>query len=242
VSTDSQIDPRLIEVLLQYERQAQVGRQLRGIVHNLSGAVQMARLPLDLLEIQLDSPGDKTDFALKSVQEGMNKIFEELELLSAKSSQMLDTEPRELDFISLIKEQLAFWPADLFFKHDLKHEFQTLSPIMKTRGAYCDLALAFNGILELAMEALRKNDEPEMLIKAWTQKERILLWVGDQKPSSSGSPAGLEPFGTQKKLDLAAMRRFLISQAVKPWDGQLMTPYHPSPGLILSLPLTGPAE
>ena len=239
MSSDHQIDPRLIEALVHYERQAQVSRLLRGIVHNLSGAVQMARLPLDLLEIELQKQGAGHTTALKSMQGGMGRIFEELELLSAKSSQMLDAEPRDLNIVSLVREQLAFWTADMFFKHEIKHEVQADSPVHKVRGAYCDLASAFNGMMHIALEELQHSDVRDMLIKIWPKGSRIAIWVGDYKATSYGDPAGMEPFKADEELDFAQLTRYLISQMVKPWGGELGVSAQGGFGLILSLPQAG---
>ena len=143
-------------------------------------------------------------------------MFEELELLSAKCSQILDAEPRVLNLVSLVKEQLDFWPADLFFKHDVKHEFQHDAPLLQARGGLLRSGPGLQrhaGYVSGAL--LRDQQEREILIKMWSKGGRILIWVGDRNTTSSGSAAGLEPFPEHGASESTGLTRFLIRQAIK---------------------------
>ena len=80
------------------------GRLLPGVVHNLSGAVQLVRLPLDLMEMKLQR-ADKSELAAKlaSAQEGVNRLNNQLELLGGRAGHDLDLEPKVSTF--------ANWPG-----------------------------------------------------------------------------------------------------------------------------------
>jgi C4-dicarboxylate-specific signal transduction histidine kinase len=235
VSTYTDLDPQIIQILVQYERQALVGRLLRGLVHNLSGAIQMVRLPLDLLEIQLKKGGaTNSNFTIDSVQEGMAKIFQELELLSAKSAHFIDAEVRQLDLGTLVHEQLEFWRADLFFKHDVSNKVQVESRLPKVHGPYCDVAMAFNIMVEACLEGLRESASPSLSIKIWNEGGMVKLAL--QGNGEGPSPANAPLQNDQGLLDTKGVRIYLARHTAKSLGGSLEAVSSPNWGMILSLP------
>ena len=121
--SDNDMPPQVIDALLKRERFALVGRLLAGVVHNLSSPIQMVTLPLDRMEMQMEMGKDpQIEKSWKHLRLGANRLTAQMELLGSKVQQIQDVEPREIDLAQMAREQLAYWEADMFFKHCVEYQ------------------------------------------------------------------------------------------------------------------------
>ena len=236
-----QLSPEVVEALIARERIAMAGRLLPGVVHNLSGAVQLVRLPLDLMELKLHR-GDADDLSAKlvSAQEGMNRLNHELELLGGRIGQDNDLEPKVFDLCQLARDQLAFWPADMFFKHEVQLEKKLECGSFPVKAAYSDVALAFNALIQNALESLQAGGLREMSVASKSGDGRLELVVRDEAggvPPEEAS-AVFEPFYSNRQGH-QGLGLFLAKMALAPWQGGME--YRPGPdgGFVISLPMAG---
>lgn len=219
-----QLSPEAVEALLKRERKALVGRLLRGLVHNLSGAVQMVRLPLDLLEMKL-TQGLEADVAgkLGSAQEGLKRLGDELAVLSDYSASIQSEEPTDVDLARMASDQLAFWHAHPYFKHEVELATELNQGAAKARAAYVDLALAFNALVANAVESLQESGRRGLKVRLVRRQGQVGLEVADEGP---GVPDGLgggpmAAFSTAKNGEHDGLGLFLASRALAPHGGAL---------------------
>lgn len=225
------LSPQFVAALLRRERLTLVGRLLRGLVHNLSGGVQMMRLPLDLLELKLAHGASTNDLIskLKALQEGVVRVGEEITLLAAHGNQMGDAQPRELDPAALVAEQVAFWRGDLFFKHQMTLEGLPATGLGKVRVAYRDLALAVNLLLNNAVEAMDQSrggaGGERAVLRVWADGDGddyiLRLRDGGPGPAEEIIPSLGAPFFTTKGAEHDGLGLFLAGQALAPWGGRV---------------------
>jgi signal transduction histidine kinase len=234
----------MVAALLGQERQALVGRLLKGLVHNISGGLQLMRLPLDMLEIKAAQGQLQSDDVISKLgilQQGLAKVSAEVETLSARSAQQTDVEPRALHLPSLVGEQLAFWRADMFFKHEAELT-QDFSPARtRVRAAYADVALAFNALLANALESLQAAGRRALKVAYRETPGWVHLEVCDEGPGPAPDLAErvFEAFVGDKGPEHPGLGLFLAAQALAPWQGRLDWEARPQTCFLLSLPESG---
>lgn len=233
-----QLSPQVVQALLHRERQALVGRLLRGVVHNVSGALQMLRLPLDLLELQLDQ-GQEVDLVHKlgALRQGVDRLNDELGLLSGQSLNLQAGSATEQDLAVLVRELMAFWRADMYFKHQvvLRDEMEFGCRVMVSAA---DFGLAFNAVLANALEALRPLELTALGMRTVKRGGLVGVLIWDEAPAPPDEVEKLlgQPFVSDKDDEHDGLGLFLAGAALAPWDG--VVSWHPGPpkGCLLMLP------
>lgn len=218
------ISPTVLGALLQRERIIVTARLLPGIVHNLSGAVQMISLPLDLAQLALDKGEVQSMGArLGSVRQGLERIMGEVNLLAARSLSDQRREAEPLDLAKLAGEQLDFWKGELFVKHELTVNRELAQGMGWAKAAYVDVALALNVLMANAVDAVRASDEPWVTVRNFKREGWFVLEVSDGGPGPAPEMAGqlLEPFVGDKGGEHDGLGLFLASKALEPWGGRV---------------------
>lgn len=234
-----QMSPQVVDALITREKLSLVGRLLPGVVHNLSGALQMVRLPLDLMELLL-AQGEISGAARKldAVSSGLGRINQEIDLLAAKSSSQDPSIP--LDLAGLARQELEFWRADMYFKHEVTLENQLPQRPVLVHCNALDLALAFNALVANAVEAMRAADTPQAMISVtpYEDADRVGLKVADNGPGPDPelAPHMFEPFVTGKPEGHDGLGLFLAQQALARHGGRLTWQPGEDGGFILDLP------
>ncbi|MFZ5586236.1 MAG: hypothetical protein ACOZHQ_09925 [Thermodesulfobacteriota bacterium] len=236
-----ELSPETIQALIRREREALAGRLLRGVVHNFSGALQLIRLPLDILEMRMgqgQDPLGELPARLAAIHNGYDRLAEELELLAGKSGQAGQTQPTLLDLAALAREQLGFWRADMYFKHQVQVTTRLEGKAPRVRAAYADVALAFNSLVANALEALAAAGQTSLTVSLENWEGMPALAVADDAPPpAAGIADGLfAAFTGDKGPDHDGLGLFLAGQALAPWRGRLVYLDQPAKTFLLALP------
>ncbi len=233
------LSPQVIDSLIRREQLSLVGRLLRGMVHNLSGALQTVRLPLDLMEMQAQrGESQNLDQKMTGLQQGVMRLSEELNMLANLSQQIhrLETEP--LNLSTLAQEQLAFWQADMFFKHDAQLTSELAQPGPKALAAYADIALVMNLLIANAVESLQESHHNSLTVTSCLADNMAVLRVVDDGPGPSPeiAPHMFEPFVGHQKPGSDGLGLFMARAAAKRWDGEVHWLENPPGAFELRLP------
>jgi len=233
--------PPVIEALLRRERLALVGRLLAGVVHNISSPMQMIVLPLDRMEMDL-AKGETPQLTKywPHLKQGTSKLLAELELLGSKVLGLQDLEPREIDLAEIAQEQLAFWRADMFFKHQVELACDLHPGRAQVQAAYADVALAFNALVANAVESLEAAKQTDLRIKVHDENGQNGLVVEDSGPGPEASLTQhmFEPFVGNKGRNHDGLGLFLAREALSRWGGELLWRSGPPAGFYIIFPAT----
>ncbi len=218
------LDQPVVRALLERERQALVGRLMAGLVHNFSGALQMVRLPVDLLQLRLSS-GDVKGAAksLGTLIEGIDRLDQEVALLADKVRQAEEPPTGKLNLVQLAEDQLSFWVADNYFKHELELIRRWPQDLPRALGGYQQAALAFNAVVANAIEALRGRSDGRLVVEGKAEGGRVSLLISDNGP---GPDPGLgetifEPFVSSKGPEHHGLGLYLGRFALAECGGSL---------------------
>ena len=216
------LSKQAIKALVAREKLAFVGRLLKGVVHNISGAVQMVRLPLDLMELRLEAMDlDQIRQKIDSSQQGLVKLTEEIGLLASRSSQVQRTSPDPVDINQLVREQLPFWKADPYFKHQINLDLQTDDSLPLLKVGYVDVSLAFNEVIANAVDSLNNSKAVDMSVRVFHESGNAVLEVTDSGPGPAAeiSTNMFEPFTGDKDGDHDGLGLFLANVVLSNWSG-----------------------
>ncbi len=232
------LPPPVVEALIRRERMALVGRLLRGLVHNLSGGLQMVRLPLDLMELQA-ARGGEADLPqkLSAIQQGVQRLARELETLAQYNAALQRTEAETLDPAEVAGQQLELWRANMFFKHEVELEKDLPRGRYRVTAAFADLALAFNQLVANALDSLEAADKRKLTVRLADRDEHVILAVDDEGPGPRAQVAEtmFDPFVSDKGPEHDGLGLFLARAAVAPWQGEIT--WEPGPPCTFSLSL-----
>ena len=151
---------------------------------------------------------------------------------------MQDLEPRKIDLAQMAREQLAFWDADMFFKHRVERKFDLPLGRAKVRASYVDVALAFNCLMANALEALDTLSQTLLKVVVHNRPGQAGLLVSDGGPGPGESIAGrmFEPFVGDKGVEHEGLGLFLARKALERWNGELSWRPGEDGGFLISLP------
>ncbi len=182
-----------LSLILDFFKDTIIGKNTKGIVHNLNGPIQVLSMNLELLLMDLRSAkSNLEDSASFAASEQITQALERLEQIDEIISKITglvrlmgtrimvgDGEDEESPIIitQILNEAVEFWKADLFFKHnvELDIDFPDTSPVIIAKEyAIRDL---LDGIFFSSIELLKDKNDPILKVSLDTlQTENKLLF------------------------------------------------------------------
>ena len=206
--------------LMRESKLAEFGTFSAGIAHNLNGPLTGVLGFCDLL--QLTRP-DVTEIEhIRSQALVMRDIIANL---LKKSRNEQESTPQDLSVDEIIKTELQFLDANLFFKHNVKKEIELDPEAPLIHGIYIDFSQVIGNLLRNAIDAMFHSETRVLTIKTSHDEQALRLMVSDTgcgmseevksriftpffttKPKAAEAAPG-EPVGTG--LGLASTRSIL---------------------------------
>ncbi len=177
-----------LPLLFKCFRDSLIGKNTRGIIHNINSPLQVLSMQIELLRMdylklkdRLSSPdnfhsGDQAHQELvqlmergygrlSQVEEVLQRINTLIAVIAARVSETDETGGTPVMLNQLLEEQIEFWKSDLFFKHKvfLSLKLPPISPVIVTREDI--LRDVIDGILFGCLEQIRDFSEPRIEIE-----------------------------------------------------------------------------
>jgi PAS domain S-box-containing protein len=212
---------RLLEVqLIRESKLAEFGMLSAGIAHNLNSPLMGIIGFCDLLEMR--SPGSQE---LVQIRQQANVMKDIVANLLQKSRSERESQPQDQVIEDLIRTELRFLDANLFFKHNVKKvvELDHTSPPLF--GIYSDFSQVIGNLLKNAIDAMHNSAERVLTVRTKAEERFLHVIISDTgcgippevqdqifqpffttKPKAQDAKAG-EPTGTG--LGLSTTRSIL---------------------------------
>lgn len=211
--------------ILQLSKLSTIGMLAQGMAHNLSSPLLIilgrAELMKDkLLELRTKimelsakkSPSEKGEIVSLLQQYDQNLrdtdiIIENVAKLSDIVKNILQKTRQEhidyhqpLNLTAVIREELKFLEADLFFKHEVEKHYHLQEDLPPVMGVYSDFSQTFLNLIQNAIDAMRESPEKRLSVTTRVSGEFIEVSIRD---SGCGIPPEnlekiFEPFFTTK--------------------------------------------
>jgi len=163
--------------LMNEHKLAAIGQLAAGISHNLNTPIAIIQANAELLRL--------THPEIKEAE----KILQQTKRMSQLINTILDKGRKEqstatmiVDLNDLLKQELEFLDANLFFKHQIEKEYHFDPNIPKIKAVYSDFSQGIANIIQNAIDALYEAPRRKITISTeWTGSE-ILLKISDTGP------------------------------------------------------------
>lgn len=187
----------LEENLRRAQKLETVGLLASGLAHNINS-------PLSAITVtaEMELAKNPESRAFKDIMQAADRIQEIVFNLMMKSRQEQSAEIVALDLNQLIRTELKFLEANLFFKHQVELDVDLEPDLPKIQGLYSDFSQSFYNIVQNALDAMQDVEERRLYVRTTskTDREAITLSIRD---TGCGIAQGnikriFEPFFTTK--------------------------------------------
>lgn len=166
----------LEENLRRAQKLETVGLLASGLAHNINS-------PLAAITVtaEMELAKNPEYRAFKDIMQAADRIQEIVFNLMMKSRQEQSAEILDLDLNQLIRTELKFLEANLFFKHQVELEIQLEPDLPKIQGLYSDFSQSFYNIVQNALDAMQDVEVRKLWVKSVSLENRkaIALSVRD---------------------------------------------------------------
>ncbi len=231
---------RCLAELVRYYRHSGVGRNCRGIAHQMSGPIQVISFLLELLEqksqAQRESlpecpgPGaEKLQRFFASSLERIQRFRQEVDSLQQLARNLVRQGVHEenqdrvyLNLTQIYRQELELYLAQPLFKHQVEKHFSFSEGLPDIYGYYIDFSQSFRNLVDNALEAMEGAQEQRLRVEtAFDGKHRVLR-IGD---NGRGIPPELqprlfEPFFTTKGPGRAGLGLFMARRLLTPYQAE----------------------
>ena len=188
---------KLERELMEKSRLASIGLLTSGVAHNLRGPLAAMMAQIDLCE--MDNPEMEEFKILRQCCENMNTIIDTM-MLKTRREQEVYRAP--IDLTVLLKTELSFLEADMFYKHKVKKKLELQENLPSIIGKYSDFSQALMNIVNNAMDAMHDSDEKRLTVTTESDENGVIVTVSD---TGCGIPEEhipnlFSPFFTTKEL------------------------------------------
>ncbi len=160
--------------LMNAHKMAAIGNLVAGIAHNLNNPIAIIQANAELLKIKhQDCPEiDKIIEQTRRMTELVNTI-----VMKGKREQSFQQE--DINLNNLIKMELEFFNANLFFKHKIEKRLE-LDPNLPTfKGCYSDFSQIFNNLIDNAIDAMLNAPKRILTIRTSFDLQFVIFEISD---------------------------------------------------------------
>ncbi len=201
------------------------GHLVRGLVHNMSGPLQILSMQLELLRMgQAKLAGLATPEQQEILSQQEQKLSQmEAQLIRLKDildaiTQATHDAPAPLDLNAILKKLLVLWEGDLQFKHQVTKEFETTSEPL---SVVVPPAILWQGFCALFWALVPEAVEGGVLFRVRTYRE-------EGHPGVEITLEGAEPL-LEKSVFLALAEKILSPHArFEVFPGRVKVVFHSS--------------
>ena len=196
----SKIRERQLELeLLNEHKLAAIGQLAAGISHNLNTPITIIQANAELLKLRNpDSPEiDKIMNQTRRMSGLINTILE-------KGKRDQEADYVDLDINALLKNELEFFNANLYYKHKVEKQFDFGSDIPVFKAIYSDFSQSIMNIIQNAIDAMYNQSERILSIKTSYNESEIIIAISDTGCGISDEIKSkiFDPFFTTKPTNI----------------------------------------
>ncbi len=205
---------RLQLELMERSKHSQIGIMTEGLFHNLNNPLQGLLGLLRVIQQDIgrtlggrDAPGDAQIEASGQIVRDVDETYAIARRLSDQVKNLLMKIRKEsrrkvedLDLNAIVRAEVAFLEADLFFKHKVEKRLSLADRLPLLPGVYSDISQSFVNIILNATDAMRESAERRLTITTALEKKRIAVTFHDTGSGidEASLPHIFDPFFTTK--------------------------------------------
>jgi signal transduction histidine kinase len=246
---------RLQKDILQLSKLSSIGMLAQGLAHNLSsplliilGRAELMKDKLIQMRSKLLGLSSDAGFIEKEetlalfreydhnlrdtdiIIENVAKLTDIIRNIMQKSRQDQVQVQQLLSLSSVMREELKFLDADLFFKHNVEKHYDLAEDLPFITGVYSDFSQTFLNIIQNAIDAMHDSQRKELFVRTYAEQDRICVLIRD---TGCGIPPQdldriFEPYFSTKKASPDSSRPMgtglglhMVTLLMEPYKAQI---------------------
>jgi len=168
--------------LLNIDSQAEIGKHVSQIVHNLKSPLQSVFATIDLASLKLTKKNPDLDYIsslmrrLKNSAMDLEKIIRSI-LLHASTNPL--EEASEVDVNSIVTSELEFFRMNPIFRRQIEKEVQLTEPPPLVYGHPVQIKQIVNNLITNAIDAMEDSEDKRLSVATRLQNRHVELDVAD---------------------------------------------------------------
>ncbi|MEI6126311.1 MAG: HAMP domain-containing sensor histidine kinase [Pseudomonadota bacterium] len=184
-----------------------IGSCLKGLAHNINtplsaimGRSEMLQMRFNRIKSRADSGIDKEELEkcikdIALILENSAKVSETVKNAMKKSINAESVKVQLIRLDTLLKDELEFLKADMYFKHNIEKTYDIPESIPPLKGVYVHFSNSFFEILENCKQAMLNSDEKKLLVFMGCDDRTIEIRFHD-------TGCGFDPVTREHMLDM----------------------------------------
>ena len=179
------VDKQVREIIKK-ESAASYGELIQGITHNMNTPLSTINGGIDILKSRLLRDKERGEInidsyinAISRVSGATKNLIQIVKNTMKRSRDENRAEKIDLNINKLLTQELEFLQANMFFKHQVKKEFDFSEEIPTIKAIYSDLSQIFLNIIQNSIDAMWETKEKVMKIKTRLKDDKILVNISD---------------------------------------------------------------
>jgi|GEM_PF-886155 len=187
--------------LMEQHKLSSIGTMIQGIAHNMNspltgilGRIQLLERRLKKQKERLTSLSrelylkeideileeyEKALLDITSTNENVDKLAGMIKNMMYKSRQEQTEELQLININELLREELAFLEANMFFKHDVTKEYNLNESIPFIKAVYSDFSQSIMNIITNALDAMYYSEKKKLTVTTRFVRNHIDLDIHD---------------------------------------------------------------
>jgi len=168
--------------LLNIDSQAEIGKHVSQIVHNLKNPLQSVFATIDLASLKLSKESPDLDYIgsllrrVKNSAMDLEKIIRSI-LLHASNNPVQDV--TDVDVNSIVTSELEFFRMNPIFRREIEKEVELTEPPPMVTGHPVQIKQIVNNLITNAIDAMEGSDEKRLSVATKLQNRHVELAIGD---------------------------------------------------------------
>ncbi len=173
--------------IIQSDKFAVFGELIQGIVHNINNPLMIVTSRLSMVKNIIEGLEDSMEKRrllkhITNIINSLNKINEIIDSVLAKAKMTVEKEERLINVNEIIKSELEFFKADLFFKHKVEIDLNLDKELPKVRISQSDFSQVLHNLIKNAIDALKSSANPRLTVKTYAIKRFVFIEISDNGP------------------------------------------------------------
>ncbi len=182
--------------LMSAHKMAAIGNLAAGIAHNLNNPIAVIQANAELLRYK--NPEAKEPRRILEQTRRMIELINTIVMKGRREQQQLK---EAIDLNRLIRKEIEFLNANLFFKHKVEKILQLNENLPNIHGQYSDFSQSLNNIVDNAIHAMLQSEKKQLTISTDFDDHYIYLKISDtgQGIKAQNISKIFDPFYTTKR-------------------------------------------
>lgn len=173
--------------IIQSDKFAVFGEFIQGIVHNINNPLMIVTSRLSMVKTIIEGLDDSMEKRrllkhITNIIVSLKKINSIIDSVLIKAKMTVEKEERLVNLNEIIRSELEFFNADLFFKHKVKKEIELDPNLPKVRISQSDFSQILHNLIKNALDALKSSSDPVLEIKTYRKEKLVVIEIIDNGP------------------------------------------------------------